>query len=328
MLASTVVAVPIAAPASTYRVRAHWQPSGDASVSGYRVYTRVSGGGFTLAVDAGMPAPSSDGTLAATVVGLVPCTTYGYAVTGYRSDGSESAFSNEVILTYAQVAASIGSDDPSNCCTSDADCSTTDACQTNARCAAGQCLSDPVPDGSSCDDGSACTQNALCAGGICGRSAALPDVDGTLDDARTRLTMRATTNGMLVVARASFPGVSKDELGDGETTFTLHDASGALLFETRVAGSRFTRTTDGRVVYRDDQRDEGGGFTLIELTPRSRRSSLTLRALLRGAGRGSARRRRGRPQKETAAQLKWSLSTGSGCIDGAGQCKGRGQRCR
>ena len=76
-----------------------------------------------------------------------------------------------------------------SCCNVDGDCVDTDACTTNNRCVANQCVSDPVDcndhndctdDGcdpvegctnvdnsNPCDDGSACTEGDACAGGSC-----------------------------------------------------------------------------------------------------------------------------------------------------------------
>ncbi|MFN8545778.1 MAG: hypothetical protein U0807_16470 [Candidatus Binatia bacterium] len=79
-------------------------------MTGYRVYSRALAAAYGQPADAGMPTPAADGSLSFQLAALDVRTDYGFVVTGYRPDGSESAYSNEMTLGYAQVAAQVDSD--------------------------------------------------------------------------------------------------------------------------------------------------------------------------------------------------------------------------
>lgn len=302
ILTCTSFLAPVAACAASYAARASWRPSADASVSGYRVYAGPPGGVPALALDAGMPAAAADRTLAAVVPGLDPCKPYSFAVTAYRSNGSESALSNEMNLGVDTAL-----------CTDPGPCATI-ACNPQAGCQV-----TPLADGTLCDGGATC---AVCAAGVCTTSA-LSAAGGSLSGGRTRVTVRTTASRARVLLRASFPGSSGDDLTSGEFVFALSDGSGALVVGATVPGSRFTVASGGRFVYRDDHRREGGGFTaiLVKLGPTG--GSLVLRSLVPTVGSAAMPTAIG-----TSGELDWSMRTGSGCIDGTGQCTGRGRWCR
>jgi hypothetical protein len=240
-----------------------------------------------------------------------------------------------------------------DCCTSDADCKVADACQTNERCSAGRCVADavicpnpgpcasaacdpqtgcqtvPLPDGTACDDGNACTSNDACVAGVCGGStSALADVSkDPSGGGDARLALRATARGLHVLAHGSLA----DLLGGtdptaGQVNFVLEDAAGTVLLDVEVPGSEFAPTNDGRLMYKDDHRKAGGGFTSIELRPGKNGGSFTLRALVADAGRD--RSSGVRAATKSSAQLKWSVKTGSGCVAGGGACSGHGRQCR
>src|SRR5437868_14352854 len=99
MAAGGIILTALTANAAPYAARVRWQPSPDGDVAGYRVYLQTASGALQPVVDAGLPALARDGTLAAIVGGLTPCVSYGFAVTAYRADRTESAPSNEVSLT-------------------------------------------------------------------------------------------------------------------------------------------------------------------------------------------------------------------------------------
>jgi len=188
-IVGVVLSAPIAAHAFTYTVRARWQPSPDATVVGYRVYTRTAGVPGRVAHDVGKPTPNPDGTLSATVPGIVPCTGNAFAVAGYRADGRETTLSNELSMAYATAAARIDSD---------GDGLTNAAEDRNGDCVVGPDETDPgspdtdgdgVPDGRdrcprsapgaavntngcscaevTCDDGNRCNGTETCVAGVC-----------------------------------------------------------------------------------------------------------------------------------------------------------------
>ena len=89
--------------AATYTAKVRWQPSSDARVIGYRVYTRVASGVYGTPQDAGKPTPAADGTMSFLVTGLDSSLIHAFAVTDYVSGGIESSRSNELTLP-AQIA--------------------------------------------------------------------------------------------------------------------------------------------------------------------------------------------------------------------------------
>jgi slime mold repeat-containing protein len=188
------------AGATSYAVRVRWRPSADTAVTGYRVYRRVTGASFSLALDAGLPMLQADGTLGALVQGLAGCTGYGFAVTAYHADRSESALSNEVTISYAAAAPLIDTDHDGlvnsaedrnlNCVVdpgeTDPDRADTDgdgvldgqdACQGTAAGAAvnaSGCSCAQI----TCDDGNPCNGVETCQAGVCQRGVAPSCDDG------------------------------------------------------------------------------------------------------------------------------------------------------
>lgn len=69
-----------------------WSSTPDPSVVGYKVYEGVASRSYTNVIDVG-------NSTQATISGLVPGTTYYFAVTSYTAGGLESAFSGEIAYT-------------------------------------------------------------------------------------------------------------------------------------------------------------------------------------------------------------------------------------
>src|SRR5579875_3766092 len=93
-LVGALCAAPLQARAQTYTASVVWQPDAGGAAAGYHVYTRT--------LDAGLPAPAPDGTMSYLVADLDATVAHAFVVTAYASDGSESAFSNEITVA-AQV---------------------------------------------------------------------------------------------------------------------------------------------------------------------------------------------------------------------------------
>src|SRR5579875_2245649 len=101
-LVGALCAAPLQARAQTYTASVVWQPDAGGGVAGYHVYTRTLDATYGAPLDAGLPAPAPDGTMSYLVAGLDATVAHAFAVTAYASDGSESAFSNEITVA-AQV---------------------------------------------------------------------------------------------------------------------------------------------------------------------------------------------------------------------------------
>src|SRR6266850_8518024 len=89
---------PTTAVAGMRGARVRWQSTGDPLVAGYRVHVRVLSADYGLTLDAGMGTPDADGSMLYVVSDLDADTDYAFALTAYGVNGSESAFSNEVML--------------------------------------------------------------------------------------------------------------------------------------------------------------------------------------------------------------------------------------
>jgi len=72
-----------------------WDPSGDPTVIGYRLYQGTESQVYTSISDIGS-------TTSALVAGLIPGMTYYFAVTAYDASGLESSFSGEISYTVPQ----------------------------------------------------------------------------------------------------------------------------------------------------------------------------------------------------------------------------------
>lgn len=208
---SGALAILLSAPettgAATYAVRVRWQPSASAGVTGYRVWTRALGGPGLPALDAALPAPATDGSLAADVSGLDGRTDYVVTVTAYAAAGDESLPSNAIAIGYVQVAGRIDSDgdgltdaaeDPN--LNRVVDAGETDALRADSDGdgvgdASDACRGTPAgaaanPAGCSCaqvtcDDANPCNGAESCSAGICrpGTAPACDDGGACTDDA-------------------------------------------------------------------------------------------------------------------------------------------------
>jgi len=89
---------PTTAVAGMRGARVRWQSTGDPLVAGYRVHVRVLSADYGLTLDAGMGTADADGAMLYVVSDLDADTDYAFALTAYGVNGSESAFSNEVML--------------------------------------------------------------------------------------------------------------------------------------------------------------------------------------------------------------------------------------
>ena len=192
--------LPATVPAATYSARLRWQASGTPDVVGYRVYVRPSAGAYGAGQNAGNPTPGTDGSIAYVLSTLDPRTDYLFAVSAYRSDGSETPRSNERALGYAQVAALVDSDgDGLTDAEEDVDLDrVVDAGETDPQRA--DTDGDGVPDGNddcggtvagaavspagcscaqvTCDDGNVCNGTETCQAGVCRPGTPLNCADG------------------------------------------------------------------------------------------------------------------------------------------------------
>lgn len=248
---------------AAYTASLRWAPNGDAGTVGYRVYTRTLSGAWGAPQDAGLPAPGGDGTLSAAVSGLDVRTDYAFAVSAYRSDGTESAKSNERSLTYAQVAPHVDSDgdglkdaqedvnlnravdsgetDPLNPDT-DGD-GVRDAADTCRGTPSGQAVN---PQGCSCsqivcNDGNACNGVETCSAGVCSPGTAPNCNDGNACTTDTCNPTSGCQNTPIAGCTACSTAAQCDD-GNSCTTDTC---SGGRCVNTAVANG--TACSDGNV---------------------------------------------------------------------------------
>ncbi len=82
----------------------------DASIAGYRLYVRPAGGAERAPIDVPRPRHDGSGRFETVVDDLDVETTYTFAISAYREDGTESDRSNSYTIGYAQAAAIVDSD--------------------------------------------------------------------------------------------------------------------------------------------------------------------------------------------------------------------------
>ena len=90
--------VPTLAQAVTFTAMVRWQLSTSPGVVGSHVYARTLTGTYGAPINAGMPTLAGDGTMTFDVAGLDAAVGHAFTVSAYASDGTESAFSNELTL--------------------------------------------------------------------------------------------------------------------------------------------------------------------------------------------------------------------------------------
>src|SRR4029453_19098905 len=130
------------------------------------------------------------------------------------------------------------------------------------------CRTALLTDGSACGGTTVC-ERRVCTAGVCGGAGESVAAGGSdPDDRDTKLTLKRTANGLEVHARSSLEGFPGSDLAGHEVLFVVRDATGANVFEARVSGDAFTASGDDRAVFREDHRDDGGGFTEIEIQNR------------------------------------------------------------
>ncbi len=97
------------ASAAAYDARVAWSPV--AGSSGYKIYVGDNGAAFGTGIDVGAPAPDADGVIRWVLPSLNESAATRFAVTSYDGTRVESGLSNQINLTYAQVATRVDSDD-------------------------------------------------------------------------------------------------------------------------------------------------------------------------------------------------------------------------
>jgi hypothetical protein len=251
---------PLSGEAHAYAARLRWQPSTDPTVGGYRIYRRPLGGWYGAAENVGIPPADGAGTLSHVITGLDASTDYAFAVTAYSTDGTESGFSNELILRA-----------PARGCGADADCADDNACTTNERCEAGTCADDdavcadpgpcaqatcepaagctvaPLPDGSPCDAGDPCLP-AVCTAGTCEAVAAAAGVRRPRLVVRRFALKRVGQRGR-VVAQASFPTPAGLDPAATGIVIEVRGGDGVALYTADVPG-RALRPNRSRRAFR------------------------------------------------------------------------------
>ncbi|MBI3767689.1 MAG: hypothetical protein HY271_04225 [Deltaproteobacteria bacterium] len=176
-----------------------------------------------MPINAGLAAPSPDGTLSSVVEGLVAGRTYHLAVAADTAAGVESALSGELALGALNACA-------------------IDRCKSPSACDFGV-----VPDGTWCThDGDAdpCTAIGACVAGKCAASAR-----GALGlaSARVRITVRRR-EGRLGMRGRFLAGPGFDPTATG-AALELADASGAILYRAAIPGEALELAREDTAFY-------------------------------------------------------------------------------
>lgn len=178
----------MASDAAAFDARVRWLPSVDPRVVGYAVHVRSAGDPYGAGIDAGIPVPAGDGSMAYVVSGLSAGVAYRFTVTGYDAGAVSSGCPGELTL------------------------GTSDPCLVDQCCPGSQCYLGQMPDGVPCGD--AC---AICAASAC--SAASQEV--ALATSSFRLALRASGNRLR--AKGTFPATGPVDPTATGVTLTVAD---------------------------------------------------------------------------------------------------------
>ena len=340
-LLGILLATPALSGATNVRVR--WLPSPSSGVTGYRIWTRLPTGGYGAPVDAGLPAPAADGSIAAVLSNVDASTSHVFAVTAYAKGEPESAMSNEVTLavkggattttlpaattTTTTLAGSTTTTTVPPACATEDDCPAVDACHV-AHCRLGLCTTDAVvcPDGgacapATCDPQTGCGVQQLADGSDC--DAGDPCIPGTCS---TGTCVPPPPSGARGVG-SHYLSVSKLVLASAGRARRMHGGgsfAAAPVDPTVSGGTIELRAGDGAVLYR---------ASLPPTAFRANRSHTAFRlipSVAHGVAGGVTKflvRRRGdttdvatvgtTPSLELAAaqrSLTWALRFGAECV--------------
>ena len=91
-----------------YDAQIGWRPVSGAS--GYKVYVGLDGGAFGPAINVGKPVAESDGVIRVYVQALALGPDIRFAVSAFDGSGTEGTKSNQLVITYAEVAGVLDSD--------------------------------------------------------------------------------------------------------------------------------------------------------------------------------------------------------------------------
>jgi len=105
---ATALLVLCASPAFGYDAQVGWSPVSGAS--GYKVYVGLDGAAYSAPINVGKPAAESDGVIRVYVTDLPLGPNVRFAATAYDSNGTESAKSNVLDISYADAAVVLDSD--------------------------------------------------------------------------------------------------------------------------------------------------------------------------------------------------------------------------
>jgi hypothetical protein len=207
----TAICILLSTPAQTRTLHARllWSPSTDTRVEGYYVYVREATKPYGAPMDAGAARPAGGGTLDWVVTGLSSDTTYFMAVSGYTSDGLESALSNELVL---------GSPDP---CVQDTCTSPT------------QCTVRALPDGTVCGPAGAAGCGSTCLAGTC---LGLADHQASVD----RLKLKRSNTQLKVLVKSHFATSTLFAPQTSGLELTLADDGRAAVLDATLGAADLT----------------------------------------------------------------------------------------
>lgn len=276
-----------------YGIRVRWQHEVDANVSGYRVHVWPDSGAADPPHDVGVPSEDHDGTLSAVVTDMAPGVGYSIAVSACFADGSETALSNVLRVTYPDVAPSVDSD-------GDGLVDAVDQCPnspTGAAVGPSGCACEELR----CDDGDPCNGTETCSAGVCmpGTSAGVSLADLTIQ----RFFLRPIRRG-----RAwQFTAFATMAPGDGalvpSSAMVEVWSSGAdLHYFASVASDRFAPRRN-RLRFFAANEGAVGGLRRLEIVDRGGLRTVWVQAIVPATAIPAA----------TGSQLSWVVRFGDMC---------------
>ncbi len=235
-----------ASRAHALNVTVRWQPPSDPAVAGYDVWVRPAGATYGAPRGAGLPPRQADGSMAYTVTNLTAGNPYVFAVSAYRSDGTQSWLSNEL---------SIG---PTNPCR-------LDRCYMPAACDR-----TPFANGAPCGGGTdPCT--STCRAGTC--VAAI-----RLDMTTRNFSLQSGAGPVRLRGAGSFVPVDSIDPTASGLVLSLTDSTGTSIYRATVPPAAMRANRSHRS-FRLVDPTAAGGLERLSLRRSSSRTTLNVRGV-------------------------------------------------
>lgn len=229
-----------------------WRPSTDPTIVGYDLYVRAPRTIYGPPQRVGLPARSADGTESFRLTQVPSSPTLYFAVAGYRSDGTESALSNEI---------AVGPTDP---------------CLSDSCWAPDYCSLLPQPDGTACGPPTTDPCGSTCSGSVCGGAT-------RAGLATQRLALVQSTHGVRLGGVGMVVSSGDIHVSTSGFSLAVRGPDGSDVFESYVSGDSLVSNANGTSFRYQAPRGAQTGLLRVSLRRSGDHYRLTVRAVVPGS---------------------------------------------